>query len=97
MVKAGIYLLARLTPALGGTELWTAVLLPVGGFTMLLGSVWAMRQTDLKLMLAYTTVMALGPDDHADRPRHAGGDPRGDDLPAGACLLQGRAVPCRSA
>jgi multicomponent Na+:H+ antiporter subunit A len=31
----------------------------VGGFTMLLASVWAMRQTDLKLMLAYTTVMAL--------------------------------------
>ena len=60
MVKAGVYLLARLTPALGGTELWTAVLVPVGGFTMLLASVWAMRQTDLKLMLAYTTVMALG-------------------------------------
>ena len=34
--------------------------MPVGGFTMLLASVWAMRQTDLKLMLAYTTVMALG-------------------------------------
>ena len=60
MVKAGVYLLARLTPALGGTELWTGVLVPVGGFTMLLASVWAMRQTDLKLMLAYTTVMALG-------------------------------------
>ena len=59
MVKAGVYLLARLSPALGGTELWTAVLVPVGGFTMLLASVWAMRQTDLKLMLAYTTVMAL--------------------------------------
>ena len=60
MVKAGVYLLARLTPALGGTELWIWVLVPVGGFTMLLGSVWAMRQTDLKLMLAQTTVMALG-------------------------------------
>ncbi len=59
MVKAGVYLLARLTPALGGTELWTWVLVPVGGFTMLLASVWAMRQTDLKLMLAFTTVMAL--------------------------------------
>ena len=59
MVKAGVYLLARLTPALGGTDLWTWVLVPVGGFTMLLASVWAMRQTDLKLMLAYTTVMAL--------------------------------------
>ena len=59
MVKAGVYLLARLSPALGGTELWVAVLVPVGGFTMLLASVWAMRQTDLKLMLAFTTVMAL--------------------------------------
>ena len=52
------------------------MLVPVGGFTMLLASVWAMRQTDLKLMLAYTTVMALEPDDHADRARHAGGDRR---------------------
>jgi multicomponent Na+:H+ antiporter subunit A len=60
MVKAGVFLLARLTPALGGTEIWTAVLVPVGGFTMLLASVWAMRQTDMKLMLAWTTVMALG-------------------------------------
>ena len=76
MVKAGVYLLARLTPALGGTELWTAVLVPVGGFTMLLASVWAMRQTDLKLMLAYTTVMALEPDDHAPRRRHPRGDRR---------------------
>jgi multicomponent Na+:H+ antiporter subunit A len=59
MVKAGVYLLARLLPSLGGTELWTWVLVPVGGFTMLMASVWAMRQTDLKLMLAYTTVMAL--------------------------------------
>ena len=59
MVKAGVYLLARLTPALAGTELWTWVLVPVGGFTMILASVWAMRQTDLKLMLAFTTVMGL--------------------------------------
>ncbi|MFO1210941.1 MAG: hydrogen gas-evolving membrane-bound hydrogenase subunit E [Amaricoccus sp.] len=60
MVKAGVFLLARLTPALAGTSLWTAVLVPVGAFTMLLASLWALRQTDLKLMLAYTTVMALG-------------------------------------
>ncbi len=59
MVKAGVFLLARFTPALGGTELWTLVLVPVGAFTMVLSSVWAMRQTDLKLMLAYTTVMGL--------------------------------------
>jgi multicomponent Na+:H+ antiporter subunit A len=60
MVKAGVYLIARFTPALGGTDLWIWVLTPVGAFTMLLASVWAMRQTDLKMMLAYTTVMGLG-------------------------------------
>lgn len=60
MVKAGIYLIARLNPALGDTQLWSAVLMPAGAITMLLGAVWAVRQTDLKLMLAQTTVMALG-------------------------------------
>ncbi|MEM8569573.1 MAG: hydrogen gas-evolving membrane-bound hydrogenase subunit E [Pseudomonadota bacterium] len=59
MVKAGVFLIARLSPALGGTDLWTWTLVPVGAFTMILASVWAMRQTDLKLMLAYTTVMGL--------------------------------------
>ncbi|TPE52278.1 DUF4040 domain-containing protein [Amaricoccus solimangrovi] len=59
MVKAGVYLLARLTPALGGTELWTGLLVPVGAVTMILGSVWAARQTDMKLMLAQTTLMGL--------------------------------------
>lgn len=59
MVKAGVYLMARLSPALGGTDLWTWVLVPVGAFTMILASVWAMRQVDLKLMLAFTTVMGL--------------------------------------
>ncbi len=60
MVKAGVYLIARMTPSLGGTELWIWVLTPIGALTMILASVWAMRQTDLKMMLAYTTVMALG-------------------------------------
>lgn len=59
MVKAGVFLMARFTPALGGTDLWTWTLVPVGAFTMILASVWAMRQTDLKLMLAFTTVMGL--------------------------------------
>ena len=90
MVKAGVYLLARLSPALGGTELWTAVLVPVGGFTMLLASVWAMRQTDLKLMLAYTTVMALGLMTMLIGIGTPDGDRRGDDLPPRARLLQGR-------
>ena len=60
MVKAGVYLLARLTPALGGTGAWLWTLTIVGGVTAVLASIWALRQTDLKLTLAYTTVMALG-------------------------------------
>jgi multicomponent Na+:H+ antiporter subunit A len=60
MVKAGVYLLARLSPALSGTDTWVWTLTLVGGATMLLGAVWAVRQTDLKLMLAYTTVSGLG-------------------------------------
>ncbi|MEQ8968384.1 MAG: proton-conducting transporter membrane subunit [Azospirillaceae bacterium] len=60
MVKAGVYLMARLSPTLGGTEAWQWTLTLVGAATMLVGSIWAMRQTDLKLMLAYTTLMALG-------------------------------------
>jgi multicomponent Na+:H+ antiporter subunit A len=59
MVKAGVYLLARMTPALGGTEIWTGLLVPVGAITMILGSVWAARQTDMKMMLAQTTLMGL--------------------------------------
>ena len=82
MVKAGVYLMARLTPSLGGTDLWIWVLVPVGAFTMLLASVWALRQTDMKLMLAYTTVMALEHHDHAARHLEPDGDRRGDDLPA---------------
>lgn len=60
MVKAGIYLLARLQPELGGTELWVTVLTSVGAFTMLTGAFLALRNTDLKKLLAYSTLMALG-------------------------------------
>ena len=60
MVQAGIYLLARFSPLLGGTGAWTTVLVVVGGFTLLWGSVAALRQTDLKLMLAQTTLASLG-------------------------------------
>jgi multicomponent Na+:H+ antiporter subunit A len=60
MVKAGIYLLARLHPALAGTPEWIWTLTIVGAVTALWASVVALRQTDLKLALAYTTVMALG-------------------------------------
>ena len=60
MVKAGLYLLARFTPALGGTEAWFWTLAAVGTATMLTGAARAVRQTDLKLVLAHTTTMALG-------------------------------------
>ena len=60
MVKAGIYLLMRLDALLGGTALWTFTLSTAGAVTMLLGAVWALRQTDLKKTLAYSTVTALG-------------------------------------
>ncbi len=60
MVKAGVYLLARLHPTLGDTRTWMIVLTLFGGFTAIYASVLAIRQHDLKQMLAYTTVMALG-------------------------------------
>lgn len=60
MVKAGIYLLIRLHPVLGGTTIWMTTLVIVGAATALWGSVLALVQTDLKSILAYTTIMALG-------------------------------------
>jgi multicomponent Na+:H+ antiporter subunit A len=60
MVKAGIYLLARLLPLLGGTAVWMGVLMVVGGVTALWGAWLAWQQTDLKRILAYSTVSALG-------------------------------------
>lgn len=60
MVKAGVYLLMRLNPVLGGTTEWQ-VLLPLFGVTTLVaGAALAVRQTDLKMMLAYTTMSSLG-------------------------------------
>jgi len=60
MVKAGVFLLARLSPILGGTAVWTGTLTVVGAFTMLLSAWLALHYTDLKQILAYTTVMVLG-------------------------------------
>lgn len=60
MVKAGVYMLMRMHPLLGDTVLWTTVLPLFGGVTLLVGTILAVRQTDLKLMLAYTTVASLG-------------------------------------
>ncbi|AEQ50658.1 multisubunit sodium/proton antiporter, MrpA subunit [Pelagibacterium halotolerans] len=60
MVKAGVYLLARMTPILGDTEPWFWTLTIFGGTTLLMGGALAVRQTDLKQMLAYTTLGSLG-------------------------------------
>jgi multicomponent Na+:H+ antiporter subunit A len=60
MVKAGVYLLMRMNPILGDTLLWSLILPVFGGLTLLTGAILALRQTDLKLMLAYTTVASLG-------------------------------------
>lgn len=60
MVKAGIFLLARFSPALGGTSLWTLLLTVVGGTTMVLAGLGALRQSDLKRLLAFSTVSILG-------------------------------------
>jgi len=60
MVKAGIYLLARLSPVLGGSEAWHYLVTGAGGATMLVGAVLAIFQKDLKRMLAYSTVSGLG-------------------------------------
>ena len=60
MVKAGIYLVARLAPGFSESTYWHAVVLVLGLSTMLLGGWRALRQYDLKLILAYGTVSQLG-------------------------------------
>lgn len=60
MVKAGVYLLARLHPALSGTTPWLLCVGGIGGLTMLVGAALALGQTDLKLILAYSTISVLG-------------------------------------
>ncbi|MDZ7263552.1 MAG: putative monovalent cation/H+ antiporter subunit A [candidate division KSB1 bacterium] len=60
MVKAGIYLLARFNPILGDTMAWHYLITLAGAATMLVGALLALPQTDLKKLLAYTTVSALG-------------------------------------
>ncbi|MCA9063012.1 MAG: hypothetical protein KDA96_08135, partial [Planctomycetaceae bacterium] len=60
MVKAGVYLLARLHPILGGTPEWFWLIATVGAITTMLGAVLALRAVDLKQILAYATVSVLG-------------------------------------
>ena len=60
MVKLGVYLLARLNPVLSESALWTPLLVSIGCLTMLCGAILALRETDLKRILAYTTIVSLG-------------------------------------
>ncbi|MFK3939580.1 Na+/H+ antiporter subunit A [Alkalihalobacillus sp. NPDC078783] len=60
MVKAGIYLVARFTPVFGGEATWFWVVSMVGLITLFWGSFTAVRQTDLKALLAYSTISQLG-------------------------------------
>ncbi|MFO8155287.1 MAG: putative monovalent cation/H+ antiporter subunit A [Pseudomonadota bacterium] len=60
MVKAGVYLLARLNPTLGGTEAWMTTLTTIGALTMFLGIFLALNSTGIKRILAFSTIMALG-------------------------------------
>ena len=60
MVKAGVFLVARLSPHLADLGPWKPLTLTVGLATMTWGGYRALRQTDLKLMLAYGTVSQLG-------------------------------------
>ncbi len=60
MVKAGIYLIALLAPFYGDAAPWRPIVIVFGGITMLLGALQALRETDLKRLLAFGTVSQLG-------------------------------------
>lgn len=60
MVKAGIYILARFTPILSDGNYWNYTLMTVGGITMIYGAFHSIFRTDMKAILAYTTISALG-------------------------------------
>jgi multicomponent K+:H+ antiporter subunit A len=60
LVKAGVFLLARLHPTLSGTDLWFYVVSLTGLATLLVGAYVAVFQHDLKGLLAYSTISHLG-------------------------------------
>jgi multicomponent K+:H+ antiporter subunit A len=60
MVKAGVFLLARLWPVLSGTDLWFSLVCGAGLVTLLLGAAAALFQRDIKGVLAYSTISHLG-------------------------------------
>jgi multicomponent K+:H+ antiporter subunit A len=60
MVKAGVFLLVRLWPALGGTDYWLWIVASTGLATFIIGAYLAIFQQDLKGLLAYSTISHLG-------------------------------------
>jgi multicomponent K+:H+ antiporter subunit A len=60
MVKAGVFLLARMYPALAGTDLWFYIVTFTGMATLVFGAYTAMFKHDLKGLLAYSTISHLG-------------------------------------
>lgn len=60
MVKAGIFLLARLTPVIGGNDLFFNIVTSVGLITLLIGAFFAIFEYDVKGVLAYSTISHLG-------------------------------------
>ncbi len=60
MVKAGVFVLLRFHPALGGTDAWFQIVTGIGLTTLLLGAVTALFRHDLKGLLAYSTISHLG-------------------------------------
>ncbi len=60
MVKAGVYLVARLSPVFAGVSLWEVFVVAAGAVTAVVGGFLAWQQADLKRILAYSTISALG-------------------------------------
>ena len=60
LAAAGVYLVARLAPAFATVAVWRPLVVVVGLATMIVGGWRALRQTDLKRLLAFGTVSQLG-------------------------------------
>ena len=60
MVKAGIFLVARFSPVFAGVASWEVTLVVLGLITLIIGGLLALRQSDLKALLAYSTISQLG-------------------------------------
>ncbi|ATG43100.1 monovalent cation/proton antiporter subunit A/B [Phaeobacter piscinae] len=60
MVKAGLFLMARMWPVLAGTPEWFYIVATTGLITMVLGAIIALFKDDLKALLAFSTVSHLG-------------------------------------